>query len=387
MRRAGGGSRSGRRNAYGLVALAAAVLVGAGVAAWLLLRGEEDEARRSDSRAAAKTELSAWLADWQWEAGLSDLDRSVAGLDSLQAFAAYFDESDRLLFTDDFEAGFPAIRERLEQEDRDNGGEYGEGGGGAPRLDLTLVNDIVRADGSESQKDPELVTRLLADDASRSAHIGEIMAAVERYGVGGVELDYERVDDGDWERMLLLIDELYAKLVERGKSLRIVLEPRAPIEKLSWPEGPEYVLMAYNLYGSHSEPGPKADLAFIREQAKRMAKLPGARHLALASGGFDWLLSGPDAGKATGITEAEAAELAERSLDQPTRDEASGSLRFEYTGEDGAKHEVWYADGETLAGWAAAARSSGANLAGIALWRLGGLGDASLEGIASGLGE
>src|SRR5690606_32889434 len=116
-----------------------------------------------------------------------------------------------------------------------------------------------------------------------------IVALVEAYDLDGVEIDYERIGDGDWDNMTAFIAALYQELSARGLSLRVVLEPRAPIERLSLPRGPVYVMMAYNLYGSHSGPGPKADDAFIRQLAKRMDRLPGSQNrIAFATGGFDW---------------------------------------------------------------------------------------------------
>ncbi|WP_409344172.1 hypothetical protein [Paenibacillus sp. MBLB4367] len=68
--------------------------------------------------------------------------------------------------------------------------------------------------------------------------------------LGGVEIDYEKIRDSDWSKVGIFYEELYRRLQAMGKTLRIVLEPRAPIERLTLPEGPVYVMMAYNLYGS-----------------------------------------------------------------------------------------------------------------------------------------
>ncbi|RUS49090.1 glycosyl hydrolase family 18 protein [Cohnella sp. AR92] len=374
----GGGGRERRTFVAGRRLAVLAILA---IAAWLLLRPEGKEASQEKVPLGApdiQPELSAWLADWHWEAGLEDLDRSADGLDSLQVFAAYFDESDRLKFTEDFAEGFPNIRKRMDQA-------------AGVRLDLTLVNDIIREDGSESQKDPELTSRLLATEESRTRHIEEIAAAVEQYGFDGVELDYEKVKAGDWDKLISLIEELQKRLSELGKTLRVVLEPRAPLEKIQLPEGPTYVMMAYNLYGSHSGPGPKADDTFIAKLADRMERVPRPRHIALSAGGFDWTGVGDSrtesesTGKPVkGITERTAADLAKRNPSKPVRDPDSGVLHFEYADDEGVPHAVWYADGETLEHWAAEAREG--DIQGIAIWRLGELGEDSTSRIASGLG-
>ncbi|WP_084423086.1 glycosyl hydrolase family 18 protein [Cohnella thermotolerans] len=348
------------------------LIAGAAVAAaiaWIWSRQAPSGAPKTPQGEKA-AELSAWIADWQWSAGVEDLKKTAGRLDSLQIFAAYFDESDRLRFTDEFLEGFPQIREAA-------------GESGRTRLDLTLVNDILRADGTESRKDTALLSRLVADEESRSRHIAEIEEAANRYGFGGVELDYEKVSGGDWDNFCKLIAELYPRLQRTGKTLRVVLEPGAPFDRLQLPEGPVYVVMAYNLYGGHSGPGPKADDAFIRKLAARMAALPGSPGLALATGGFVWPGdSGSGSGKAAGITERQAALLAEKSPNPPSRDKDSGSLHFEFTDADKKKRTVWYADGATLARWAQTAREAG--LSSIAIWRLGELGEGTLEGLAAG---
>ncbi|WP_239614052.1 glycosyl hydrolase family 18 protein [Cohnella mopanensis] len=310
------------------------------------------------------TERSAWLADWQWETGMKDLEKIAGKLTSLQMFAAYFDGNDRLMFTEEFHEVQPKLLELANESV-------------LKHVDLTLVNDIKKSDGtSVAQKDTSLVARLTGTEESRSSHIADIVAAVEAYGFGGVEIDYERVDNADWNNVSLFLSDLQTKLQSMGKTLRVVLEPRAPIEEVKLPEGPTYVLMAYNLYGGHSEPGPKADHDFIKKLALRLKHLSGNPYLALSTGGFDW---NEQSGKVTSLTEKQAADLSKLSRFSPARDADSGSLYFEYTDADQAKHTVWYADEVTLADWIDTAKK--AKCYNIAIWRLGELGEGTLQAV------
>lgn len=307
-------------------------------------------------------ELSAWLVEWQWPAGLDDFRDMADGLTSLQAFAAYFDDADSLYFTEAFREGLPGLMEASRQ-------------GSLVHIDLTVVNDRIGSDGTTVQKDPALITRLMATEESRKRHIDDILEQVEANGFRGVEIDYERIGDSDWDKVCAFYRELHERLKALGKPLRIVLEPRAPLEELDLPEGPVYVMMAYNLFGGHSGPGPKADDAFIAKLARRMDRVPGDKVIALAAGGFDW----PEAGKAAAVTERQAEELARLSKEAPRRDEASGSLYFEYDDDNGVKHTVWYADHVTLSRWIGVARQAGYH--NIALWRLGDLGQETLRAL------
>jgi spore germination protein YaaH len=65
----------------------------------------------------------------------------------------------------------------------------------------------------------------------------------------------------------------------------------------------------------------------------------------------------------------QALQLAEQQGAQPQRDPASGELTFSY---DDGRHTVWFNDGETLAGRLALLREKHPNVAGIAIWPLGG---------------
>lgn len=345
--------RAGKTAAW---TLSAAGLAAAAVVFALAGCGNAAGSKRDTPAAPAKPlTLSAWVVDWQWEAGLKDFDEIAAGLDSVQAFAAYFNEDGGLHFTETDRLELPAVL-----------GAAKRSGVG---VQLTVVNDRYAADGSPAlEKDPALITGLMATETSRGKHMGELLDAVGRDGFDGLELDYERVPNGAWSGYSRFIGDLYARLHAEGKTLRVVLEARAPIEKLDLPEGPDYVMMAYNLYGGFSGPGPKADDAFIARLAARMDALPGKQAIALSLGGFDWTADR----QATSVTEAQAAALAGGgSAEKAVRDDASGSLHFRYTDGDGAAHTVWYADAETLKRWIGVARNAGADK--VALWRLGGL--------------
>lgn len=282
------------------------------------------------------------------------------GLSSVQVFAAYFDHTNHLFYTPENKEAIPKIMKIAAQ-------------GSAVNVDLSIVNDQFKKDGTAIQKDSELITKLMSTAKSRRAHIKDIVNMVNEYDFHGVEIDYEKIKDEDWDNVSAFYEELYQKLKSMGKPLRIVLEPRAPIEKINLPKGPTYVMMAYNLYGSHSGPGPKADFAFIDKMAKKMDQLPGEHAMAFATGGFDW----PATGKIVALTEQEAFKLSKKSLRPPKRDAASGALYFDYLDEKKGKHTVWYADGKTLSQWIDQSKKAGYYK--VALWRLGGFEQTTLD--------
>lgn len=293
--------------------------------------------------------LSVWIAYWDWENGMKDLKAIPGTPDSLQAFAASFNSSDKLFFPEGME-DMPAKLKAVQAAKP-----------GLP-VYLTIVNDTMDANGKWTDKNGGLIDRLMQSENTRTKHAADILNLVDQGGFGGVEIDYEEISGQSWLGFCDFCSRLHAALQQKGKKIRVVLEPGVKAVA-SLPEGPEYVVMAYNLYGTGTEPGPKADDAFIRELADKMKDIRGSKCLAFATGGYDWA---PD-GSAVQVTEAEAYTLSQNSQDL-RRDNASGDLYFTYQ-KDGGIHTVWYADSQTLKGWFGLSRSL--RIGNIALWRLG----------------
>lgn len=303
-------------------------------------------------------ELSSWVVDWQWETGVSQLNEISDSLESIQLFAGYFNEEEEIVFTDEFNSILDNVTMEEEQD-----------------VYLTIVNDLLKSDGETVQKSPQLISNLLKTEESKNGHIDKIVELVNTYHLDGVEIDYENVKESEWNTVTSFYSDLYERLNIEGIKLRVVLEPSIPFDKLSLPEGPTYVVMAYNLFGYHSEPGPKANEPFIDQLINKMESIPKPTYLAFSTGGFEWV----DNEEVRAISEQEADELSQLSREVPKRDRDSGTLFFTYE-KDNAKHEVWYADSLTIEKWLKLAAEKGVTK--FAIWRLGDLSEemlASLE--------
>ena len=308
----------------------------------------------------------AWVAEWDMPNGLAELRQG--NFKNIVMFAAYFDRQDRPYLTEDMQKALRGgLAASLAQSPNKGPGVY-----------LSVVNDLlVEAPGKSIQKDPGIVSRLMATEASRAAHRKDLLALLSVYPFTGLEIDYERVNIDDWPRLLQFAQELSVTLAAQGKKLRVVLEPKQKYLQGSLPAGPQYVVMAYNLHGNHNGPGAKADDAFLRQLAQWCAHWPVKPGLALSAGGYAWTARG-----VVDLTERKAAAWAQGAGVQPTRDPASHALYFKAAdnspgspllakgGTTGGSCEIWYADGETLASWAELGRSLG--FGDVSLWRLGG---------------
>ena len=290
---------------------------------------------------------SAWLAYWDVDSALREVRELPDAFESLICFEAYFDKDGNWILP-------PESKQLLEEMKALDAPVY-----------LSLVNDVQQEDGSFEQKSKDFLVQQLSTPAARSAHIVKIMQLIRSQGVKGLEIDYENIkkDTELWAAFASFIDQLYQILSHNGISLRVVMECGAP-EYAEFPEGPIYSCMCYNLYGYHSGPGPKADIAFLRELGESWKAIPGEVHMAFATGGFLW--EGKTVERA--FTELEAEEWLNQQNVKPERDNASGALKAVVFGDK--KNTAWYADGETLEIWRDTLRSMGYTH--FDLFRLGG---------------
>ncbi|QDP99961.1 glycosyl transferase [Lysinibacillus fusiformis] len=307
-----------------------------------------------------KLQLSIWLPEWQKNSAIEDTKNSKQGLENIRVFGAYFNSNDQLLLTNN------AI-EMLNQTQKQFNKTH--------HVILTLINDYVTENAPSIQKDSTLLHRLLQDKASRQKHIDNIMHIIDLYQVNGIEIDYEKVTKEDLPNYVLFLEELYQQLSKKEVSLHVVLEPRFPFET-KLPDGPNYTVMAYNVHGYHSGPGAKATFSFLDDLMKKIQKSNQNLAIAFATGGFEWVAQG----KTIALTEIEAEQLLVKAKAVKQRDAASSAAYFSFLDEKNIKHEIWYADKETLEKWTTYVQKKRYNE--IVLWRAGGLSTQTLKWIA-----
>lgn len=277
-----------------------------------------------------RVSCGTWIVYWDAKAGIEEAAAMDPIPDRLIAFEALFDPEEYVVLEPEAEEMLREMQNRFPAE----------------RIWLSVVNDLAKKEGGYSNKDRNLLRDLLATPESRESHIRELTSLAEEWQIRGIEIDYENIH-GDrelWQKFAAFITELYSTLKARGIALRVCLEWDS-IMYMEMPEGPEYSIMCYSLYGYHSGPGPKADRGFL----EKVASLYQGREdccMALATGGYDW--KGNQAERE--VTEKQAEEIFRSRNMRPGRDPESGAMRGTYL-QDGEEHTVWYADAETLKKW------------------------------------
>lgn len=314
---------------------------------------EEGQAGSTEESKNTQITYSVWNAYWNLEGAEKQIEAMSERIANINYFAAYFDKDDKVFIPEETTEFYNKTKE-----------SYKEKGW---QLYLTVVNDQILADGSSALKSTDLLYRLFASETAYQTHAEELLSLALAEGYDGLEIDYEnlRKDEKLWELFMPFVSYLYERCKEEGLQLRIVIETNIYADRIAWVEGPVYTVMCYNLYGSHSGPGPKADKAFLEEVMQKMQYVPGRVDYALANGGFDWCGDGT----VKGITTAAAEALLESTQVAAERDSASGARYFSYTDEEGKSHEVWYADEETMETWMKWLSESGNKQ--FSIWRVG----------------
>jgi len=298
--------------------------------------------------------LSVWAVYWDVEQVPNEIQSIKSSIGEISYFAAYFNKDNQLFIPKNIINLHSFLKNTLKNTDILH---Y-----------LSIVNDKMQEDGSFSLKDKKLLYNLLVQEKNRKQHIANLTKICLEYGYDGIEIDYEGLKDDEylWPHFLELCNSLWQSLDSHGLNMRVILEPSASIEKYDLPKGPTYVIMCYNLHGIHSGSGPKANREFLQMLTQKMKETTANVNYALATGGFDW----DSKGNIMSITEEKAAELVKTYNTTPKRDEESHCLVFNYIDENHVRHEVWFADGDTLNYWIDILAAEGAET--FSLWRLGG---------------
>lgn len=300
---------------------------------------------------------SLWLVDWKYESSIKEATQVLSNLDNILLFTTYFNESGELQQT---ENAMMLIEDVMDQA------EFLE-----KEIYITVINDQLLSDGTSVQKDPALLESILSTNISRAEHIKQLLKLGDQYPINGIEIDYEKIPEELVDEFLLFINELADKLAERGLSLRVVLEPSFPKESHPLPPHIEFVVMAYNLYGYGTEPGPKADYSFLDSLINKFPNDHGNIGFALATGGFSWTEE-----TVKSLTNEDIQILIDQYEPEIVRDSKSGAIFFTYI-ENGRDNEVWYADEATLQSWSDYLINNG-QYTDLSIWRAGGLTEANL---------
>ena len=305
------------------------------------------------SLSAATDTLTLWSTYWDNDNDLSVMREMAGNYEDISLFAAYYTDG-KIAVPEATTRSLSELRRKRLTEDKE--------------IYLSVVNDSVRNSKTE-QKSSKLLWELIGTRESAAVHARELVDLAVRNGYDGIEIDYENIrDDLElWDAFITFEEYLLAASKKAGLKVRILLEPLTPMSELSgrFPEGPEYVIMCYNLHGGGTEPGPKADPDFLAEIYEKFKSLPNTSY-GLANGGYEWT---ENEKKAVQIKRAKIERILSEQKKAPIRDDKSKALYFSYELK-GKEHIIWYADEVTLSEWAKKLTELSGEKVRISYWRL-----------------
>lgn len=235
------------------------------------------------------------------------------------------------------------------------------------RPDLPILPMIHNS--KEGKWEPQILVQQIADEASRTRLVNDLLQAVEAHRFQGVSIDFEEVPDGSQKQMLAFMQQLHATFSAK----KLLVAQAVPFDDPAW-KYRDYaavndylMLMAYDEHWAESNPGSIAGQPWFEATlARRMQELDPAKTVVCIGGyGYGWR----DGEETEELTFQEAVLEARDSEAKIQFDPASRNPYFRYEDEDGISHTVWFLDGVTAFNQMRAARRY--NVAGFALWRMG----------------
>ncbi|SFE00260.1 Spore germination protein YaaH [Paenibacillus catalpae] len=257
-------------------------------------------------------------------------------------------------------------------------------GGVSDYTDQSLVNwasknkrQIWAMVGNRSSQ--EVTHQNLSNVTYRTKVEEHLTSYVQKYGLKGLNIDFENLAPADRSYMTLFISELSAKLHKIGAVVSVCVSPDLGSD---WTEGFDYqalgaaadyiVMMAYDEHWSTSpKAGSVASMPYVNNAVTKLLKVVPANKVILALPYYnrDWKINKDGSVTATELTLIEQNNLiAKRSL-LPVWDATVQQYTVSYS-LNGLKHQIWIEDGRSLAAKYKTAMDH--NLAGLAYWYMGG---------------
>lgn len=235
---------------------------------------------------------------------------------------------------------------------------------------LLMVNNAKQNDGNPS------IHTVLASPALRTKAVNNLEAYIKKYNLDGVNIDFEMVPAGDRDNLTAFMKELYGRLKPQGYIVSIDVFPKQDETNdvsVAYDYGQlalyadKIMVMTYDNHGVWSGPGPIADINWVEGDIQYALKfIPKNKlYLGVAGYGYDWSSKGVESLEHDAIN-----NLINKFNISPKWDADSQSPYFKYTGDDGVTHTVWYENSDSIK--AKADLVNKYDLAGVALWKLGG---------------
>jgi len=231
-----------------------------------------------------------------------------------------------------------------------------------------------------NRSDQALTHQVLTDSAARNNLIDKLALLVDKYGLHGLNIDFENVAPKDGPALTAFVTLLADRLDALNAVLSIDVSPDLGTD---WTEAFDYaalgkqadyiVLMGYDEhYGGSSKAGPNASLSYVLRTIDKLLKEVSNTKVILALPFYnrDWILK-PDGTALTSnyLTLEEQNELIQSYSLKPKWDAALAQYVVSYK-KLTAVHRIWLEEGRSLTAKYKLVVDRG--LVGTAYWYIGG---------------
>ena len=231
---------------------------------------------------------------------------------------------------------------------------------------------------------PDPVPAMLRSPERRSQHVRNILEEVLTHNYDGIDIDYESIDSSLRDEFSAFIVELAQALHSQGKQLTIAVHAKTSDDGglgafQDWVVLGQAVdrlrIMTYDYHwrGS-SRPGPVAPIYWVRDVAKYAKTVvdPAKVVIGVPFYGYNWPTNGGIAIAQTWDVINELRQTFHLDVNLKESDE-NGLVQenwMDYSTRQEGRREVWFATSRSLE--AKLGLVQDLDLAGIAIWRLGG---------------
>jgi len=221
----------------------------------------------------------------------------------------------------------------------------------------------------------ETVRRILNSPAKKQKLIDDIIAVLKKYNFIGVNVDFEEIMMETDKPLVAFQKQLYEQLhAQQFLVSQDVIPFNDEYNFTALSKYNDYlILMAYDQHHAETQPGPNSSQKWIEAAVLDVAKKVPANKviLALPAFGHDWQMSNKNkVMKVTDVTYQQAIANAKNSEALIDYDNDTYNLDYQYYDSEDRLHKVYFVDAAT--NFNSIRFATEINLAGTALWRLGG---------------
>lgn len=226
--------------------------------------------------------------------------------------------------------------------------------------------------------DPDITHDALSNPESRKYTIDRLINLCKKYGLKGVNIDFEQYRIDDRDNVTAFMEELYPRLKEEGLIVSIDVTPqiskdvaKEPYDRAKLALYSDYVIvMTYDQHwGSSEKAGSVAQYKWVEGNLNNLFRSIPKEKLVLGMPLYSryWTTKDGNTSSKT-VSMAQVNEIISTRGLTPTWDEESKQKYIEFE-DNGALKQIWIEDGESLK-WKTTLCLK-YNLSGVASWRKG----------------